>query len=210
AWSQIPHAWLQEKVDITDLNKKRQAHKMDESLQGAKLTLTAILVKVLAKSLEKYPLFNASYDESAQEIIYKDFIHIGVAVDTERGLVVPKIANANKKSLSQIAINLGEISRKARDKKLKAEDLEGTTFSLSNLGGIGTSSIFPIVNFPEVAILGIASSQTEAVWKKDKFEPRLMMPMTLGFDHRIINGADAARFLQEMKRLLEDWFLWNM
>ncbi|MEN0047067.1 MAG: dihydrolipoamide acetyltransferase family protein [Bacteroidota bacterium] len=210
AWSQIPHAWLQEKADITDLEAKRQRYKMSVKEQGGSLTITAILVKVIAKALEQFPIFNASLDAASKEIIYKDYIHIGVAVDTDRGLLVPKIENANQKSITAIAIALGELSQQARAKKLGADDLSGATFTISNLGGIGTTSIFPIVNHPQAAILGIAASKQEATWMDGTFQPRLMMPMTIGFDHRIINGADAARFLQHIKQLLEDWFLWSL
>lgn len=210
AWSKIPHAWLQEKADITALEAKRQLYKGQVKEAGGSLTITAILVKVMAKALEKFPLFNTSLDERTQEVIYKSYIHIGVAVDTEKGLVVPKIENAHQKSITEIALGLSEISQKARNKKLTAQDLEGATFTISNLGGIGTTSIFPIVNFPQVAILGIAASKKEALWIEDEFQPRLLMPMTIGFDHRVINGADAARFLQYVKQLLEDWFLWNL
>lgn len=210
AWSQIPHAWLQEKADITDVEQKRQLYKTQVKAAGGSLTITAILVKVLAKALEKFPLFNASIDEASKEIIYKEYIHIGVAVDTEKGLVVPKITDANQKSITEIALALNDISQKARDKKLTTHDLEGASFTISNLGGIGTTAIFPIVNFPQVAILGVAASKKEALWVENEFHPRLMMPMTIGFDHRVINGADAARFLQYVKQLLEDWFLWNL
>ena len=210
AWSQIPHAWLQEKADITDIESKRQVYKGQVKEQGGSLTITAILVKVIAKALEEYPIINTSIDPTNKEIIYKDYIHIGVAVDTKKGLVVPKIENANQKNITQIAKDLGALSQRARNKKLTADDLTGATFTISNLGGIGTTSIFPIVNHPQAAILGIAASKIEAVWINDNFQPRLMMPMTIGFDHRIINGADAARFLQYIKQLLEDWFLWNL
>jgi len=210
AWSQIPHAWLQEKADITGLESKRQIHKAKVKEQGGSLTITAILVKVIAKALEEFPIFNASIDPANKEIIYKEYIHIGVAVDTEKGLVVPKIENANQKNITQIAQDLGDLSQRARTKKLTADDLSGATFTISNLGGIGTTAIFPIVNHPQAAILGITASKKEAVWISDSFQPRLLMPMTIGFDHRIINGADAARFLQYIKQLLEDWFLWSL
>ena len=210
AWSQIPHAWLQEKVDITDLEAKRQAYKNQVKEQGGALTITAILIKVVAKTLEKFPLFNASIDTDTNEIIYKEYINIGFAVDTERGLLVPKIAEANQKSLTEIAITLKEISQKAKTKQLNTTHLEGATFTISNLGGIGTTAIFPIVNFPQVAILGVAASRLEPIWVDGSFQPRLCMPITIGFDHRVINGADAARFLQYLKELMEDWFLWNL
>lgn len=210
AWSQIPHAWLQEKVDITDLEAKRQAHKHQVKVAGGALTITSILVKIVAKALEEFPVFNTSVDVETNEVIYKEYIHIGVAVDSDRGLLVPVLRNANKKGLLEISKNLADLSQKVKAKKIKPEELEGGTFTISNLGGIGTSAIFPLVNPPQVAILGVAASQTEAIWSNGQFLPRSIMPLTIGFDHRIINGADAARFLQHTKQLLEDWFLWGM
>ncbi len=210
SWSNIPHAWLQEKVDITMLEQKRQEHKISIKEKGGSLTITSILVKVMAKALEEFPLFNASFSEETNEIIYKNYINVGVAVDTDRGLLVPGLKNANEKSIGEIAIELREISQKVKQKKIAKEELEGITFTISNLGGIGTTSIFPLVTFPQVAILGVAASQTEAIWLNNAFEPRLMMPITVGFDHRVINGADAARFLKHVKALLEDWFLLNL
>ncbi|MEM6893097.1 MAG: 2-oxo acid dehydrogenase subunit E2 [Bacteroidota bacterium] len=210
AWSTIPHAWLQEKVDITQLEAKRQEHKQQIKEMGGALTMTCILVKVIAQALQKFPIFNASLDAEKQQIVFKDYVNIGIAVDSDRGLMVPVIKNANDKKLTEIALELSELSAKVRDKKITPEALEGGTFTISNLGGIGTSSIFPLVSHPQVAILGVAASTMEPVFIKDNFEPRLMMPITIGFDHRIINGADAARFLQHIKHLLQDWFLWNL
>ncbi|MFS4467238.1 2-oxo acid dehydrogenase subunit E2 [Maribacter sp. 2210JD10-5] len=209
-WSQVPHAWLQEKVDITDLEAKRQEHKHQIKAKGGALTITSILVKVLAKALEEFPVFNTSLDTDANEIIYKDYIHIGVAVDSDRGLMVPIIRDADQKGILEISQDLVSLSQSVKEKKIKPEELQGGTFTISNLGGIGTSAIFPLVNHPQTAILGVAASQTEAVWRDGNFEPRLRMPLTIGFDHRIINGADAARFLKYVKTLLEDWFLWNL
>ena len=210
AWSIIPHAWLQEKVDITQLEAKRQEHKLQVKEMGGALTLTCILVKVLAQALEKFPIFNASLDAEKQQIVFKDYVNIGIAVDSDRGLMVPVVKNANDKKLTEIALELSQLSAKVRDKKITPEALEGATFTISNLGGIGTSAIFPLVSHPQAAILGVAASTIEPVFIKDAFEPRLMMPLTIGFDHRIINGADAARFLQHIKHLLQDWFLWNL
>ena len=210
SWSQIPHAWLQEKADITDLEQKRRDHKTALRDQGISLTITAILVKVVAQALEEFPLFNSSLDLRNKALVHKKYIHIGVATDTERGLLVPVIRDADQLSISGIAAQLGTLSAKAREKKISADELAGATFTISNLGGIGTTGIFPIVNFPQVAILGIAASRQEAVWNGSEFTPRLMMPMTIGFDHRVINGADAARFLVRLKQLLEDWFLWSL
>ena len=210
SWSTIPHAWLQEKVDITYLEHKRQAHKGVFKAKGASLTITGILVKVVAKALKDFPIFNASIDLHNAEIVYKDYINIGVAVDTDRGLLVPVLKNADQKSISDISFELGSLAEKVKSKKIAAEELDGATFTISNLGGIGTSAIFPLVSFPQVAILGVAGSQTEAVHIDEQFQPRLIMPITIGFDHRIINGADAARFLKHVKTLLEDWFMWTL
>lgn len=209
-WSQIPHAWLQEKVDITDLEEKRQVHKHKVKEMGGALTITSILVKVVSKALEEFPLFNTSLDSDANEIIFKDYIHVGVAVDSDRGLMVPAIRKANEKGILEISQDLVALSQKVKTKKISPEELQGASFTISNLGGIGTSAIFPLVNHPQVAILGVAGSQKEAIWINDTFEPRLIMPLTIGFDHRVINGADAARFLKYIKMLLEDWFLLNI
>ncbi len=210
SWSQIPHAWLQEKVDITYLEQKRQAHKATFKAKGSSLTITGILVKVAAKALEDFPIFNASIDTLNSAIVYKDYINIGVAVDSDRGLMVPVLKNADQKTITDISFELGTLAEKVRRKKIAMDDLDGATFTISNLGGIGTSAIFPLVSFPQVAILGVAGSQTEAVYVAGQFQPRLLMPLTIGFDHRVINGADAARFLKHIKTLLEDWFMWNL
>ena len=209
-WSQIPHAWLQEKVDITDLEAKRQIHKHQVKQKGGALTITSILVKVISKALEEFPIFNTSLDANTNEIIYKDYINVGVAVDSNRGLMVPVLRDSNTKGIVEISQDLVQLSEKVKSKKISPDELQGGTFTISNLGGIGTSAIFPLVNHPQAAILGVAASTKEAVWINNAFEPRLLMPLTIGFDHRIINGADAARFLKYVKELLEDWFLWNM
>lgn len=210
SWSAIPHAWLQEKVDITYLEQKRQAHKTAFKAKGNSLTITGILVKVVAKALEDFPIFNASIDTQNSAIVYKDYINVGVAVDSDRGLMVPVLRNANEKSITDISYELGNLAEKVKSKKIGMNELDGGTFTISNLGGIGTSAIFPLVSFPQVAILGVAGSQTEAVHVDGQFQPRLIMPLTIGFDHRVINGADAARFLKHIKTLLENWFMWNL
>ena len=210
SWSTIPHAWLQEKVDITYLEQQRQAHKAAFKAKGSSLTITGILVKVVAKALEDFPIFNASIDIQNATIVYKEYINVGVAVDSDKGLMVPVLKNVNEKSITDISFELGNLAQKVKSRKIGMEDLEGGTFTISNLGGIGTSAIFPLVSFPQVAILGVAGSQTEAVHIDGQFQPRLIMPLTIGFDHRIINGADAARFLKHIKTLVEDWFKWNL
>jgi len=206
AWSQIPHAWLQEKIDITSLEAARQRYKERVESEGGSLTLTALIVKGLALTLKQFPRFNSALDTNTNELVYRDYCHIGVAVDTSVGLVVPKVEDANLKNLTEIACDLTAISKKAHERKLTAKDLSGSGVTLSNLGGIGLTGIFPIVNWPQVAILGVAASQMEPRLIDGEFKPKLMMPVTLGFDHRVINGADGARFLQHLKQLLEDPF----
>lgn len=207
AFSAIPHAWISEKADITKLEALRQQYKDQVKAKGGALTTTAILTKAVAAVLHKMPQFNASFDPETNEVIYKKFINIGIAVDTPRGLLVPVIRNAGQKGLVDISVELAELSTRTRDGKNKPDDLDGGTFSISNIGGIGGTNMISIVNWPQVAILSITAAQMEAVWNGQAFEPRLMMPMTIGWDHRVINGADAARFLVELKQILEEPFL---
>jgi pyruvate dehydrogenase E2 component (dihydrolipoamide acetyltransferase) len=210
AWSTVPHAWILEKVDITDVEKLRNKHKDAVKAKGAGLTITAIIAKAVAKALLKHPFINATCDMENKEIIFKDHVHIGIAVDTPRGLLVPIIRDCDKKSIFEIAQDLSELSVRTRDGKNKATDMEGATFTISNVGGIGGTGILPIVNTPQGAILGVTGSEIEGVWNGSAFEPRLRMQMTIGFDHRIINGAEATRFLQTVKNNLEDPFLMNL
>lgn len=210
AWSTVPHAWILEKVDITDVEKLRNKHKDAVKAKGAGLTITAIIAKAVAKALLKHPFVNASCDMENKEIIFKDHVHLGIAVDTPRGLLVPVIKDCDKKSIFEIAQDLSELSVRTRDGKNKATDMEGATFTISNVGGIGGTGILPIVNAPQGAILGVTGSEIEGVWNGSAFEPRLRMQMTIGFDHRIINGAEATRFLQTLKQNLEDPFLMNL
>jgi len=207
AFNAIPHAWISEKADITRLEQLRQQYKDRVKAAGGSLTTTAILTKAVAAVLRKMPQFNASYDPEKREVVFKKFYHIGIAVDTPRGLLVPVIRNVDQKSLTEISVELTELSTRTRDGKNKLEDLEGGTFSISNIGGIGGTNMISIVNWPEVAILSITAAHHEPVWNGTAFEPRLMMPMTIGWDHRVINGADAARFLQQLKAILEEPFL---
>jgi pyruvate dehydrogenase E2 component (dihydrolipoamide acetyltransferase) len=205
--STIPHAWVSEKVDITDLEASRKKHKLQVEQAGGNLTLTALIVRAVTQALKAFPLINASVDSQKNELILKDYIHIGVAVDTDRGLLVPIIRDTDKRTVTDIAMELSRLSRAARERRTRLEDLEGATFTISNLGGIGTTGIQPLVNWPQVAILGVSASELEPVWLDNQFKPRLRMPMTLGFDHRVVNGADAARFLVYLKKVLEDSFL---
>jgi len=207
AFNTIPHAWISEKADITRLEQLRQQYKDTVKAAGGNLTTTAIVTKAVCSVLRKMPQFNASLDDATNEVIFKKFVNIGIAVDTPRGLLVPVIRNCDQKSLTEIAIDLTDISARTREGKNKPDDLEGGTFTISNIGGIGGTNMISIVNWPQVAILSITAATMEAHWNGSSFEPRLMMPMTIGWDHRVINGADAARFLVELKKILEEPFL---
>ncbi|GIW21042.1 MAG: acetyltransferase component of pyruvate dehydrogenase complex [Candidatus Sericytochromatia bacterium] len=206
AWNTIPHVTQFIKVDITELEKLRKKHSQTIEKSGAKLTITSILVKFITYALKKFPKFNCSIDLENKEIIYKSYYNIGVAVDTPKGLLVPVIRNADQKNLMDISLELKTISEKARDFKLSLEDMQGATFTITNLGGIEGDYFTPIINYPEVAILGVSKSKIEPVYIDNKFEARLILPLSLSYDHRIIDGADAARFLKYLKEILEDNF----
>ncbi len=207
--STIPQAWISEKADITKVEALRQQYKEQVKAAGGGLTMTAILTKAVAHVLRKMPQFNASLDVETNEVIYKKYINMGIAVDTPNGLYVPNIKNADQKGLTQISIELSEVGARTKAGKITLNDITGGTFTISNIGGIGGTNMFSIVNWPEVAILSIVAAQMEPVWNEatKTFEPRLMMPMTIGWDHRVINGGDAARFLVEVKKMLEEPFL---
>jgi pyruvate dehydrogenase E2 component (dihydrolipoamide acetyltransferase) len=181
----------------------RKARAKQVEAAGGKLTVTAILLKICALGLKRFPKFNASLDLKNEQVIYKDYIHIGVAVDTPRGLLVPVLRNVDSKGVTSLSVELGEVAKKARDRKLGMEDLQGGGFSISNLGGLGTTYFTPIVNWPEVAILGVGRAQTMPVWREGQFVPRQIMPLSLSYDHRLIDGADAARFLRFVAEALE-------
>lgn len=204
AWATIPHVTQFDKADITNLEKTRKELSKIVEKSGAKLTVTGILVKVVVEALKKFPQFNSSIDMEKKEIIYKNYFNIGIAVDTEHGLIVPVIKDADKKSLTQISVDMNLLAEKARTKKIGLEDLQGGCFTITNLGGIGGTYFTPIVNSPEVAILGVSRSSYEPVWNGyGTFEPRLMLPLSLSYDHRIIDGADAIRFLRFIVESLE-------
>lgn len=207
AWNVIPHVTQFDKADITELEDFRQKHKRKIEESGGKLTPTSFLLKVAATALKVHPQFNASIDMNKGKIIYKKYYNIGVAVDTDRGLLVPVIRDVDKKSIAELAIELTQISNKAREKKITPEELQGGNFSISNLGGITGTNFTPIVYWPQVAILGIAKTTLEPVYIDGQLKPRLMMPMGLSYDHRIIDGADAARFMKWVVEALEDPFL---
>jgi pyruvate dehydrogenase E2 component (dihydrolipoamide acetyltransferase) len=206
AWAQVPMVTHFDEADITELEALRKGYARKAEEKGFRLTLTAFLLKALALTLKAFPKFNASIDPERQEVIYKDYVHIGVAVDTPHGLLVPVIRDVDKKGILALARELQEVSERARARKLSPEEMQGGTFSLSNLGGIGGTGFTPIVNWPEVAILGVSRSQMKPVWDpgQEAFLPRLYMPYSLTYDHRLIDGAEAARFCRHLAGLLED------
>ena len=201
-WAMIPHVTQHEDADITELEAFRK--KLGEENKDLKITPLVFQIKAVVAALKKFPQFNASLDESAEKLILKKYFHIGIAVDTPDGLVVPVIRDCDKKGLLDLATELGEISKKARDKKLGPADMSGGCFSISSLGGIGGTSFTPIVNAPEVAILGVSKAQTKPVWNGKEFAPRLILPLSLSYDHRVIDGALAARFASFLATQLGD------
>ncbi len=207
AWTSVPHVTQNDKADITELEHLRARFAPKAQEAGGKMTVTAIALKVCASALKIFPQFNASIDLAKDEIVYKQYINIGVAVDTDRGLLVPVIRDVDKKNIVELAAELTQFSKKARDKKLTLADMEGGTFTITNLGGIGGTGFSPIVNYPEVAILGLSRSSMEPVWLNGKFEPRQVLPLSLSYDHRLIDGSDAARFLRWIAEAFEQPFL---
>jgi pyruvate dehydrogenase E2 component (dihydrolipoamide acetyltransferase) len=207
SWNTIPHVTQHDRADITELEQLRARFAPKAEEAGGKMTVTAIALKVCAAALKVFPQFNASIDVDKEEIVYKQYISIGVAADTDRGLLVPVIREVDKKNIVELAVELSQLSKKARDKKLTPADMEGGTFTITNLGGIGGVGFTPIVNHPEVAILGLSRSRTEPEWINGKFEPRLILPLSLSYDHRLIDGADAARFLRWIAEAFEQPFL---
>ncbi|AWT34675.1 acetyltransferase component of pyruvate dehydrogenase complex [Deinococcus arenae] len=205
----IPMVTHFDKADVTVMEEVRKRFGARVEKAGGKLTMTHILMKVVANALRKFPKFGASLDLDAQQVIYKDFVNIGVAVDTPVGLLVPVVKDADRKSITDLVLELSELAGKARERKLKPDEMQGATFTISNLGGIGGHAFTPIVNSPEVAILGVSRGGMEPVWNKEKgdFEPRNMLPISLTYDHRLIDGADAARFVRFICESLEDPFL---
>ena len=207
AWNAIPHVTQHDKADITDLEKLRKEYAPQAEKLGGKLTMTAIALKIVGAALARFPQFNASIDQARNEIVYKRSIHVGVAVDTERGLLVPVIRDVDRKGILQLSAELGKASEKARAGKLSLDEMQGGGTTITNLGGIGGTSFTPIVNWPEVAILGISRGSHEPVWDGQAFQPRLMLPLSLSYDHRVIDGADAARFLRWVCEAFEQPFV---
>ena len=207
AWTTIPHVTQQDKADITELEQLRARFAPKAQEAGGKMTVTAIALKVCASALKVFPQFNASIDMAKEEIIYKQYINIGVAVDTDRGLLVPVLHDVDKKNIVELAAELTQLSKKAREKRITPSEMEGGTFTITNLGGVGGTGFSPIVNYPEVAILGLSRASMEPVWMNGKFEPRQVLPLSLSYDHRLIDGADAARFLRWIAEAFEQPFL---
>jgi len=204
SWLNVPHVTQFDDADITDLEQFRKDLTEEGKKHNVKVTMLTFLLKACAAALKQYPDFNASLDPSKENLILKKYFHIGVAVDTPDGLVVPVIRDVNQKGLFDLAAELGEISKKARDKKLSAADMQGASFTISSLGGIGGTAFTPIVNAPEVAILGVSKSSMKPVYQDGQFVPRLILPLSLSYDHRVIDGAAAARFTTYLGFILSD------
>lgn len=201
-WIRIPHVTQFDKADITEMEAFRK--RLAEEQKDVKVTPLVFLIKAVVAALKRFPHFNASLDASGENLVMKRYFHIGIAVDTPDGLVVPVIRDCDKKGLIDLAKEMATISAKARDKKLGPADMSGGCFSISSLGGIGGHAFTPIINAPEVAILGVSKSAMEPVWNGSEFVPRLMLPMCLSYDHRVIDGADAARFTTYLAQQLSD------
>jgi pyruvate dehydrogenase E2 component (dihydrolipoamide acetyltransferase) len=206
AWQTIPHVTQFDKADITALEQMRRKYRPEVEKAGGNLTVTAIAAKVIASALKVFPQFNASVDQAGEAVVYKKYIHVGIAVDTENGLLVPVIRNADQKNLIQLSVEINQLAEKAKARKLSLDEMSGGSMSISNLGGIGGTAFTPIVNWPEVAILGISRGGFEPVWNGTAFEPRQMLPLSLSYDHRLIDGADAIRFLRWVAEALENPF----
>ena len=207
AWATIPHVTNFDQADITELEKVRKQYTSKVEAAGGKLTITVMLLKIVAGALKQFPQFCASVDMEKAEIIYKKYYHLGVAVDTSQGLLVPVIRDVDQKNIIKLAVELSEIVEKAQNRKLGLEEMQGGTFTISNLGNIGGTNFAPIINAPEVAILGVSRSRIEPVFIDNQFQPHLMLPLALSYDHRLIDGADAARFLRRLVDALENPFL---
>jgi pyruvate dehydrogenase E2 component (dihydrolipoamide acetyltransferase) len=207
AWNVIPHVTQHDKADITALEALRKQYSPLAERAGGKLTVTAIALKILAGALRKFPQFTAAYDTEHGQLVYRKYAHLGVAVDTDRGLLVPVVRDVDTKGIVELSAELAKASEKARAGKLSLDEMSGGVITVTNLGGIGGTAFTPIVNWPEAAILGISRSAYEPVWNGSAFEPRLMLPLSLSYDHRIIDGADAARFLRWVADAFEQPFV---
>jgi pyruvate dehydrogenase E2 component (dihydrolipoamide acetyltransferase) len=204
AWRLIPHVTQFDRADVTELEALRKRHAAEAEARGGKLTPTVFVLKALMTALKAFPKFNASLDAQAGELVLKYYYHIGMAVDTDRGLLVPVLRDVDRKDIFELAKELVGLAERTREKKVKPEEMQGGTFTITNLGSIGGTNFTPIVNHPEVAILGVARSREEAVVRNGRIEPRLIMPLCLSYDHRVIDGADGARFARRIAESLEN------
>ena len=207
AWATIPQVTQFDKADITNLEKWRAAYGKKAEAAGGKLTPTAILIKVLGIALKVFPQFNASIDIAQREVVYKRYFHIGIAVDTPHGLLVPVVRDVDQKNIIELAVELNELAQKTRERKIAPADMQGGSMTISNVGTMGGTAFTPIVNPPEVAILGVARSQVEPTYIDGQLQPRTFLPLSLSYDHRLIDGADGARFLRWICTALEDPFI---
>jgi len=205
SWANTPRVTQFDEADVTALMALRKKYAAAYEQKGARLTLTSFALKVVVDVLKKHPIFNASLDEVAREIVFKQYYHIGIAVDTDAGLIVPVIRDADRKSLLDLSVELETLAAKARERKVSAEELRGGTFTISNQGGIGSGPFTPIVNKPEVALLGLGRGAMKAVVRDNKIEPRLMLPIGLSYDHRVIDGGAAARFTVDLVQGFENF-----
>jgi pyruvate dehydrogenase E2 component (dihydrolipoamide acetyltransferase) len=203
-WNAIPHVTQFDEVDITELMALRKKYAPAYQQKGAHLTITSFAIKALVEALKKHPVFNSSLDEAAQELVYKEYYHIGVAVDTEAGLMVPVIRDVDKKNLLELSVEIEQIAKKARERKITSEDIKGGSFTISNQGGIGGGHFTPIVNKPEVAILGLGRGANKAMVRDTKIEARLVLPIALSYDHRVIDGGTAARFTMDLLQAFQN------
>ena len=210
AWNVVPLVTQCDKADITAMEELRRKYRGQVRDAGGNLTVTAMLVKVMATAVRQFPQFNASLDTEAGEIVFKKYVNVGVAVDTERGLLVPVVRNADQKNITEIAIEVHQAAERARNRKLTLEEMSGGGITISNLGGIGGTYFTPIVNWPEVAILGVSRGIIEPVWRDEAFEPRQLLPLSLSYDHRVVDGADAVRFLRWVVEAIEQPFLLSL
>ena len=204
SWNAIPHVTQFDDADFTRLNELRKKYAPAYEKKGAKLTLTPLVLKALVGTLKKHPIFNSSLDEAAQAVVFKEYFHIGIAVDTEQGLIVPVIRDADKKSVLELAKELEQLAQKARDRKVTAEEMKGGTFTITNQGAIGSAHFTPIINKPEVAILGLGRGAMKPVVRDGKVEVRMLTPLGLSYDHRVIDGGAAARFMVDLVKAMED------
>ena len=203
SWETVPRVTQFDEADITALNDLRKKHADAYEKKGARLTLTSFVLKIVAEALKKHPVFNTSLDQAAGEVVYKEYFHIGIAVDTEQGLIVPVLRDADKKDVLALSKELNDIAVKTRDRKISLEELQGGTFTISNQGGIGGRHFTPIINLPETAILGLGRGMMQPVVRDGKIEPRLMLPLALSYDHRVIDGGAAVRFMLDLVRGFE-------